>query len=137
MEHVVKRARFVLVVFAVWLALANSVAWAGWQRGLWGYVHFDVPIAPGRSLHIHVGELFVQSRLGIEPFFASSRPTFKPLRIAVRYRTGPGWQGRQLFITYLPTWPVIVVTPAVVVALLLAASLPPRVWKSRPEQCES
>lgn len=134
MGQIVNRVRCMLVVFAVWLTLANSVAWTGWQRGPWGYVHFDVPIAPGRSLHIHIGELFVQSRLGLERFSAGSWPMFKPVRVAVRYRTGPGWQGRQLFTTYLPTWPVMVVTPAVIAALLLAASLPARVWKARPRR---
>lgn len=99
-----------------------------WLRYRW--LHFDVPIAPGRSVHIHVGDRLLQPVVTRDVRPALPR-ALKPLRVALRYRTGPAWQGRQLLAFYLPAWPLLPLTLASIGLLALATLLPERLLVRR------
>src|SRR5215210_3062449 len=125
LERLLFRAR--LALLAVWLILTNVVVWVGGQQGNWRATHFDVPLAPGRSLHVHVAHRFWQGSSGMyrAGYEQPRRQPFGPLRIWVRYRTGPGWFGPVLGIYEVPTWPLLPLTGGVVlfVPLLWPAGL--------------
>ena len=119
-QRVFGGVRIALLVLAVWLALTNGLVWAGAHWGTWRGTHFDVPIAPGRAIHMHIGDRFLWRYTDMGAVPAEEREVFRPIRIAVRYRTGPGWSGRQLFTLYLPVWPLLPLTLGVGAATLLA-----------------
>jgi hypothetical protein len=127
MDEIVRRARLALAAMVVWLIMSNLLMLTSqfWfrQRG----THFDIPIAPGRSLHIHVGDRTFQPVYGSERIYYhnSTRPRiFKPLRVSVRYRLTPGWAGRHLAVAYLPTWPLAPLMFGAACALGIVSLLP-------------
>ncbi len=123
-EHLWRRTRLVLTYALIWLALLNALVWTGPQWVTWHTTHFDLPIAPGRAVHVHVGDPFSSGTSRAYPYTASSAQAYAPMRISIRYRVGPGWQGRQLFSAFVPTWPLLAMLPGTTLALLLVTLLP-------------
>ena len=107
MEQLLVRARVFLIALAVWMALTNALVWAGSRSGSYARTHFDIPVGPQRAIHVHIGDRLQRDFYGYPTGEAYAvQPIFKPLRVALRYRIQPGWQGRQLLVAYLPTWPL-------------------------------
>ena len=125
------RTRLVLVIAVLWLALTNAIVWAGSSWGSWSRTHFDLPIAPGRSVHIHIGDPFGGSGYSNYAYGRPQPLAYRPLRLSVRYRIMPGWAGRQVLLTYIPTWLPLALMPGAVTSLVLVTLLPGRL-SARP-----
>lgn len=110
-----RRARLILAVVVIWFALLTGMAWAA---GSWNRPHqarFDVPVGPGRALHMHV--VGAPVRLYIEP---GPSPITRPgssLQVSVWYRPLHVHPGTYVGTFPLPAWPLAVLTGGLSIAL--------------------
>lgn len=125
-EHGWRQAQLALAGALVWLGMTNTIMSAGARWNVWQTTHVDLPIAPGRAIHIHVGDPYGGASARLYPSFSSRPLPFAPLRVALRYRGGAGWRGREIFVARVPTWPLAAVMPGLGLALLLTLVAPRR-----------
>ncbi len=119
-----RRLQLALAAGVLWLALANTAVLASSQWTTWTRTHFDLPLAPGRALHVHIGNPWAYRSITSSYYDVEPQRPFQPLRISVRYRVMSGWQGRQLMVAHLPTWPPLLMLPSALASLALVMAAP-------------
>ena len=106
----------VLAGLTLVLALLSASMWAS---GRWAEpyrVMFDVPLAPGHSLHVHIANHQQPRLFDAYLYYSLARLPISPTpRVDVWYQRQRVWAGTHLASFQPPAWPLVAMTliPAV------------------------
>lgn len=119
MAVVHKRIHFLIIMFALYLCVLSSGAWAS---ALWAEqhtTHVDVPFVRGHWIHIHFGDRFLQRYQASFPEPPTPRRFFPPVHVRISHRSKAVLFGLSLVDVRVPTWLPVAVAAGALFSLVV------------------